>query len=130
MIVCWDINLEAAQETAKEVEAIGGKACAFHCDVSQQKDVELKAKQVKNVVPHIDIIINNAGIMPCHPFLSHSIQEIDRCIDINVKGCIWVKKYFYVFYPITFYFKTKMVSNTFCVHISVLLVVFVKCLSM
>ena len=40
--------------------------------------------------PHIDIIINNAGIMPCHPFLSHSIQEIDRCIDINVKGCIWV----------------------------------------
>lgn len=90
MIVCWDVNLEAAQETAKEVEAIGGKACAFHCDVSQQQDVEEKAKQVKTVVPHVDIIINNAGIMPCHPFLSHSIQEIDRCIDINVKGCIWV----------------------------------------
>ncbi|XP_046443547.1 epidermal retinol dehydrogenase 2-like [Daphnia pulex] len=93
-IVCWDINLEAAQETATEVEAIGGKASAFHCDVSQQKDVELKAKLVKNVVPHIDIIINNAGIMPCHPFLSHSIQEIDRCIDINVKGCIWVVREF------------------------------------
>ena len=90
VIVSWDINIDAAQETAKEVEAIGGQAYAFHCDVSQQQDVEAKAKQVKNVVPHIDIIINNAGIMPCHPFLSHSIQEIDRCIDINVKGCIWV----------------------------------------
>jgi NADP-dependent 3-hydroxy acid dehydrogenase YdfG len=44
-----------------------------------------------NAVSHIDIIINNAGIMPCHPFLNHSIQEIDRCIDINVKGCIWVR---------------------------------------
>lgn len=90
VIVCWDINLSAAQETAEEVEAIGGKAYAFHCDVSQQQDVEAKAKQVKSVVSHVDIIVNNAGIMPCHPFLSHSIQEIDRCIDINVKGCIWV----------------------------------------
>lgn len=98
VIVCWDVNLLAAQETAEEVEAIGGKAFAFHCDVSQQQDVEAKAKKVKDVVPYVDIIVNNAGIMPCHPFLSHSIQEIDRCIDINVKGCIWVNililKYF------------------------------------
>lgn len=90
VIVCWDINLEAAQETAQEVEAIGGQAYAFHCDVSNQQDVEAKARIVRSMIPHIDIIINNAGIMPCHPFLSHSIQEIDRCIDINVKGCIWV----------------------------------------
>lgn len=94
VIVCWDINLEAAQETVAEVEAIGGTAYAFHCDVSQQIDVETKAKQVMNAVSHIDIIINNAGIMPCHPFLNHSIQEIDRCIDVNVKGCIWVVREF------------------------------------
>lgn len=90
VIVCWDINLEAAQETAKEVESVGGQAYAFHCDVSQQQDVEAKARLVRSMVPQVDIIVNNAGIMPCHPFLSHSIQEIDRCIDINVKGCIWV----------------------------------------
>ena len=90
IIVCWDIDLEAAQETADVVEASGGQAHAFRGDVSQQRDVEATAQKVRGVVPHIDIIINNAGIMPCHPFLSHSIQEIDRCIDINVKGCIWV----------------------------------------
>jgi all-trans-retinol dehydrogenase (NAD+) len=70
-IVCWDINLEAAQETAQEVENIGGCSFAFHCDVSVQREVEVTARKVKNVVPHIDIIINNAGIMPCHPFLNH-----------------------------------------------------------
>jgi len=90
VIVCWDINLEAAQETASEVKQSGGQAYAFHCDVSDQQDVETTAQKVKNTVSHIDIIINNAGIMPCHPLLSHSVQEIDRCIDINVKGCIWV----------------------------------------
>lgn len=71
VIVCWDINLEAAQETAKEVQGIGAQAYAFHCDVSNQSEVESTAKKVKSVVPHIDIIINNAGIMPCHPFLNH-----------------------------------------------------------
>lgn len=94
VIVCWDINLKAAQETVAEVEAVGGIAHAFHCDVSEQRDVEIKAKQVMSVVPHIDIIINNAGIMPCHPFLNHSIQEIEQVIDVNVKGCIWVRNYF------------------------------------
>ena len=64
IIVCWDINLEAAQETAEEVVNLGGKAFAFHCDVSQQKEVEAKANEVKKAVPHIDILINNAGIMP------------------------------------------------------------------
>jgi len=94
VIVCWDINLEAAQETASEVKQSGGQAYAFHCDVSDQQDVETTAQKVKNTVSHIDIIINNAGIMPCHPLLSHSVQEIDRCIDINVKGCIWVVREF------------------------------------
>lgn len=89
-IVCWDINLKASQETAHEVEAIGGKAYAFHCDVSQQEEVKAVADKIKQTVSHVDIVINNAGIMPCHPFLQHSIQEVDRCIDVNVKGCIWV----------------------------------------
>lgn len=90
VIVCWDINLKAAKETTREVEEIGGKAYAFCCDVSVQTEVESTANEVRKIVPHVDIVINNAGIMPCHPFLQHNIQEIDRCIDINVKGNIWV----------------------------------------
>jgi len=89
IIIIWDINLEAAQRTANEIKQKGGMAYAFHGDVSNQKEVEAVAQKVLSTVSHLDIIINNAGIMPCHPFLDHSIQEIDRCIDINVKGCIW-----------------------------------------
>lgn len=94
VIVCWDINLKAAKETTREVEEIGGKAYAFCCDVSVQTEVESTANEVRKIVPHVDIVINNAGIMPCHPFLQHNIQEIDRCIDINVKGNIWVIREF------------------------------------
>ena len=62
-IVCWDINLTAAKETAEEVKAVGGKAYAFHCDVSSQIEVESTANEVRKVVPHVDIVINNAGII-------------------------------------------------------------------
>lgn len=90
ILVCWDINEAAAAKTAQEVQEAGGKGYSFCCDVSSQIEVEKAAAKVKATVPQVDIIINNAGIMPCHPFLNHSIQEIDRCIDVNVKGCLWV----------------------------------------
>lgn len=88
--MCWDINLKAALETATLIKEMGGEAHAFCCDVSDQPQVDTAARETLNTVSHIDFLINNAGIMPCHPFMNHSIQEVERCIDINVKGCIWV----------------------------------------
>jgi len=40
------------------------------------------------------MIINNAGIMPCHSFLSHNPKEISRAFEVNVLSQIWIVREF------------------------------------
>lgn len=46
--------------------------------------------QVRKDVGDIDIVINNAGIMPCKPFLEQSPEELERCFQINVLAHFWI----------------------------------------
>ena len=48
------------------------------------------AKRVKEEVGDVTILVNNAGIMPCHPLLRHNYQEIRKIYDINVLAHFWV----------------------------------------
>ncbi|KAK2726217.1 17-beta-hydroxysteroid dehydrogenase 13-like isoform X2 [Artemia franciscana] len=93
-IVCTDLNLETATETASEIRKHGGQAWAYKCDVSDRHSVEQTADIIKRSLGNVTILVNNAGIMPCHPFLSWNAKQIDQCVDINVKGCLWVTRAF------------------------------------
>jgi short chain dehydrogenase len=64
--------------------------CSFRCDVSKKDEVSAVAKKVQEAVGDVSILINNAGIMPCQPFLDHSEVEIRRIFDINVLAHFWV----------------------------------------
>ena len=48
------------------------------------------ANRVKEEVGDVSILINNAGIMNCHPLLRHNPQEIRKTYDINVLAHFWV----------------------------------------
>lgn len=48
------------------------------------------AARVKEEVGDVSILVNNAGIMPCHPLLQHNPQEIRKIYDINVLAHFWV----------------------------------------
>lgn len=50
--------------------------------------------QVKDQVGDVTMIINNAGIMPVHNFLSHNPREITRCFSVNVYGPMWILREF------------------------------------
>lgn len=63
----------------------------YRCDVSNREEVMTVAKQVREDVGDVTILINNAGIMPCQPFLEHSEREIRRLFDINVLAHFWVR---------------------------------------
>ena len=62
----------------------------YRCDVSDRDAVLSQANKVKEEVGDVSILINNAGIMHCHPLLRHTPQEIRKTYDINVLAHFWV----------------------------------------
>jgi NADP-dependent 3-hydroxy acid dehydrogenase YdfG len=87
-LTCVDINLEAAEETAAGIRAAGGDAEAVRADVVRIEDLRAVARRAVERCGAIDVMVNNAGIMPL-AFLSDHEKALDawaRCIDINFKG--------------------------------------------
>uniref|UniRef100_A0A1B0DM78 Short-chain dehydrogenase/reductase 3 n=2 Tax=Phlebotomus papatasi TaxID=29031 RepID=A0A1B0DM78_PHLPP len=64
------------------------------CDVSKREEIIEVAKKVKAEVGTVTILVNNAGIMPCHPFLQHTDTEIRKIFDINVLAHFWMMQAF------------------------------------
>lgn len=89
-ITCGDIDLAAAQATADAVISAGGTAIAVETDVRHL--AAMKALVAAAVAAHggIDVMINNAGIMPLAFFSDHeaAYDAWERCIDINIKGVL------------------------------------------
>lgn len=50
------------------------------------------AETVKKEHGFINIVVNNAGIMPCHPLIEHTETEIRNMYEINVLAHFWVSK--------------------------------------
>ncbi|MGZ3613062.1 MAG: SDR family NAD(P)-dependent oxidoreductase, partial [Thermodesulfobacteriota bacterium] len=61
-IVVSDINLEKAEETAREIESIGVRAMALKVNVASLDDVEQMTATILEKFGKIDILVNNAGI--------------------------------------------------------------------
>src|SRR5690606_33151735 len=63
MVVCADINLEAAEETVALITASGAQAFAVKCDVGNARQVEQLANQAEQLMQHpTTLLINNAGV--------------------------------------------------------------------
>ncbi|MCG9793180.1 SDR family NAD(P)-dependent oxidoreductase [Flavobacterium algicola] len=80
-----DFNLEGAEETVKEIEALGEKAKAHKCDVSNQVNVESIIHSITEN-GKIDILINNAGIAHVGNIEAVEEDDLDRLYNVNVKG--------------------------------------------
>ncbi|MCA9297095.1 MAG: SDR family oxidoreductase [Phycisphaerales bacterium] len=73
----------------RRIEAAGGAALAVTCDVAQRDDVEALARTTIDRFGRIDVLINNAGIMPLAPMVKGRYSDWDDCIDINIKGVLY-----------------------------------------
>jgi 3-oxoacyl-[acyl-carrier protein] reductase len=85
-IVVSDINLEKAEETAKEIEGIGPKAMAIRVNVANSGDVEGMVDAVLERFGRIDILVNNAGIARDKLILRMTEEDWDAVLSINLKG--------------------------------------------
>ena len=89
-VTCGDIDLAAAQATADAVIAAGGTALAVETDVRDLAAVKALVAAAVQAHGGIDVMINNAGIMPLAFFSDHeaAYPAWERCIDINIKGVL------------------------------------------
>lgn len=81
-----DVNLENAQQTAREAQTMGRKAVALKVDVSNLKETEEMAEKVFKDLEGIHILVNNAGITKDGLILRMTEEDWDRVIDVNLKG--------------------------------------------
>ena len=90
MVTLGDIDLAAAEAAAEEVRAAGGQAQAVQVDVRQLAEVKALVARAVEAFGRIDVMINNAGIMPLAFISDHEAAygAWERCIDINIKGVL------------------------------------------
>ncbi len=77
---------EKGEAVAGAINAGGGTAKAFPCDVSKKSDVDSMVEGVVGEYGTVDILVANAGIMINKAAEDYTEEEWDRTIDINLKG--------------------------------------------
>lgn len=72
-----------------EITAAGGKAIAVATDVTKRDDLQRLVAAAVETYGRIDVLINNAGVMPLSPLERVKVDEWDRMIDVNLKGVLY-----------------------------------------
>lgn len=82
----YQTSHKEAEETVKEIEALGMKAVAVAADIAKAQDVDHLIKMVVGTFGTLDILINNAAIYEETPFNKLTEEQWDRHLAINLKG--------------------------------------------
>ena len=77
------------QKLAQELIARGGQALAIVTDVTDRDQVKRLVDSAVQNYGRIDVMINNAGLMPHSPLERLKIDEWERMIDVNIKGVLY-----------------------------------------
>jgi len=85
-IVIGDVNLEEAEKTCKEIEALGRKTLALQLDVTDLAKVEEVVNKILDKFTKVDILVNNAGITKDNLLLRMNPDQWDAVLNVNLKG--------------------------------------------
>ena len=85
-VVVTDINLERAQATAQEIEALQVRSLAIKANVADVSATEQMVKETVDKLGKIDILVNNAGITRDNVLLRMKPEEWDQVMEVNLKG--------------------------------------------
>lgn len=85
-VVAVDLDISKLDDLAKQITEAGGKCLAVRCDVSQGGDVQSTIRTAIDRYSRVDILFNNAGIVPVGKIDTMDEAEWDRAMAINVKS--------------------------------------------
>jgi NADP-dependent 3-hydroxy acid dehydrogenase YdfG len=84
-VAIGDLDAALAERTAEE---IGPPAAAFQLDVTDRASFERFIDDVQARIGPVDVLVNNAGIMPLGPFAEEDDATARRLVDVNVHGVL------------------------------------------
>ncbi len=93
-LIMWDVNEDQLFASASKLLGQGFSVSTNKVDVSKANQVQKAAKEALEKFGKIDTLFNNAGIVVGKSFHEHSIEDIDRTMDINTKGLMYVARAF------------------------------------
>src|SRR5579862_20037 len=77
---------DAAASVVKEIEQSGRKAIAIQADAADAKAVKAAVDKTVATFGRLDVLVNNAGTAIPKTFEETTLEEMDRIIDINIRG--------------------------------------------
>ena len=89
-IVASDVDDSGLAETVASIQAAGGEAIGVSADVTDRASMFALAERALEQWSGIDVMVNNAGVMPLAFFADHAraADAWDHCIDVNLKGVL------------------------------------------
>jgi 3-oxoacyl-[acyl-carrier protein] reductase len=77
---------KAASAVVQAIENAGGKAVAIQAEATDPEAVKSAVEQTAKTFGRIDVLVNNAGTAIPKPFEETTLEDMDRMIDINLRG--------------------------------------------
>src|ERR1700675_901912 len=84
--ITYTRGADAAASVVKEIEHAGGKAIAIQADAADADAVKAAVEKAVATFGRLDVLVNNAGTAIPKPFEETTLEEMDRLIDINIRG--------------------------------------------
>ena len=86
VVVNYSHSDAEAAKAVEEIKAAGGDAVAYKADVSDLNQVKERFKFVSDTYGRVDVLVNNAGIVRDEYLLMLTPENLDKCLDLNIKG--------------------------------------------
>src|SRR5271170_1228810 len=84
--ITYSKGADAAASVVKAIQNAGGKAVAFQAEAADPDAVKNAVDKTASTFGRLDILVNNAGTAIPKPFEETTLEELDRVIDINIRG--------------------------------------------
>src|ERR1700731_1517386 len=84
--ITYTKGADAAASVANEIERAGRKAIAIQADAADADAVKAAVEKTVTTFGRLDILVNNAGTAVPKRFEETTLEELDRLMDINVRG--------------------------------------------
>ncbi|WFS03619.1 SDR family NAD(P)-dependent oxidoreductase [Rhizobium tumorigenes] len=86
--ITYTKGADAAAQVVKEIESAGGRAIAIQANAADAKAVQAAVEQTVSTFGSLDVLVNNAGTAIPKSFEETTLEEMDRVIDINLRGVL------------------------------------------